>query len=331
MRRAMAEAAVGDDVWNEDPTVKRLQALAVEITGKAAALFVPSGTMANQVALLSHCRPGDEVLLGWGSHCTNYEAGGAGALAGIQGREIGSGGMFTRDDVLAALQPANVHFPPTRLVWIENTHNRGGGRVFPQARIAAIAELARERGLAVHLDGARLFNAATATGLSVAEILAPVGSASICLSKGLGAPVGSLLVGDDDFIARAYRYRKMLGGGMRQVGIIAAAGIYALENHVARLAEDHNNARTIAETLAACDRIEVIAPETNIVIFDLLDGAPDAQSLIAAAAEHGVLLSQFGPRRVRAVTHLDVSAEIESLVAATVKAVAAALDTSGDA
>jgi threonine aldolase len=308
MRRAIAAARVGDDVWGEDPTVIELQQRVAALLGMEEALYVPSGTMANQIALLVHARPGEEVLLGWGSHCTNFESGAAAAWAGVQAQTIGSEGLFTAEQVLEAIPPPDVHFPPTTVVWIENTHNRAGGRVWPLEQVTAVARAARERWLRVHIDGARLLNAAVALGRSARELASPADSASICLSKGLGAPVGSVLSGSSLFIKRARRYRKMLGGAMRQVGILAAAGLYALEHNVERLAVDHANARLVAEGLAPLRgvRLDPAEVQTNIVIFDLAATGPDAAQLIAACAEHGVLFSRMGPRRVRAVTHLDV-------------------------
>lgn len=309
MRRAMASAEVGDDVWGEDPTVIRLQEQVATLLGKEAALFVPSGTMANQIALKVHTRPGDEFLVGWGSHCIAYEGGAAAAISGVQYRILGEGGLFTVEDLLDALQPPNVHLPPTSLVWLENTHNRGSGRIFPIEQIRAIAYRAHQADLRVHLDGARLLHAAVATGVHPAEWVATVDSTSICLSKGLGAPVGSVLAGSRGFIEQARRYRKMLGGGMRQVGILAAAGLYALAHNIDRLREDHDHARLLAEGLAllpgvALDPSKV---QTNIVIFDLKPPAPDAATFLQRCASLGVLFSQVGPRRVRAVTHMDVS------------------------
>jgi threonine aldolase len=311
MRRAIAEAVVGDDVWGEDPTVIALQERVAGLLGKEAALFVPSGTMANQSALLTHTRPGDEVLVGWGSHCMCYEAGAGAALAGVQFQVLGKDGLYTAADMEASLHGADVHLPPTSLVWMENTHNRGGGRIFPQPEVEAIAAAAHGHGLRVHLDGARLLNAAVASGRSPRELCAPVDSTSICLSKGLGAPAGSVLAGSRDFIERARRYRKMLGGGMRQVGILAAAGLYALDHHVDRLADDHRKARELAGALAGLPGVQ-LEPElvqTNIVIFDLAADAPEATALLAACRQRGLLLSQMSARRVRAVTHLDVDAE----------------------
>ena len=304
MRQAMAEAEVGDDVWGEDPTVIRLQQWVAEMLDMEAALYVPSGTMANQIALKVHTRPGDSFLVGWGSHCITYEGGASVAIAGAHHRVLGQGGLFTVDDVTEALEPPNIHRPPTTLVWLENTHNRGGGKVFPPRQVQAIANLAHREGMAVHLDGARLLNTAAATGLSPAELVAQVDSTSICLSKGLGAPVGSVLAGSAAFIKQALRFRKMLGGGMRQVGILAAAGLYALRNNVKRLPDDHKNARLLAEGLARLPGLDVdlSAAQTNIVIWTV----DDAAEFCARCADMGVLFSQMDRHRVRAVTHLDV-------------------------
>jgi threonine aldolase len=310
MRQAMATAEVGDDVWGEDPTVIRLQQRVAALLGKEAALFVPSGSMANQIALKVHTRPGDEVLMGWGSHCLCFEGGAMAAVSGVQHRLLGreGEGTYTAEDLRQALQPKNVHLAPTSLVWLENTHNRGSGRIFPQPDVQAIAGLAHQQGFSVHLDGARLLNAAVASGAEPAALVAPVDSTSICLSKGLGAPVGSVLAGSQAFITSAHRYRKMLGGAMRQVGILAAAGLYALSHNVQRLAEDHDNASLLARSLAKIPGVALDPGrvQTNIAIFDLQPPAPDAAAFLAACAERGLLLSQVGPRRVRAVTHMDV-------------------------
>jgi threonine aldolase len=308
MREAMARAEVGDDVYGEDPTVLRLQQRAAELLGKEAALFVPTGTMANQIAMLCHCERGDEVLAGEGSHCMLYESGAASAWAGVSFCVVGQGGLFGAEQVRDAIKPPEYHYPRTRLVALENTHNRAGGRVFPQADVVAIAQLAHERGLAVHLDGARLWNAAVATGLAPAVLAAPADSVGACFSKGLGAPAGSVLAGTRAFVARAHRFRKMLGGGMRQAGVLAAAAEHALDHHRARIADDHGNARRLAEGLtrlpgASCDVAHV---ETNIVNFDL--PALDAARFAVAAKSRGVLLNAIAPHRLRAVTHLDVAA-----------------------
>lgn len=310
MRETIASAQVGDDVWGEDPTVIQLQERVAELLGKQAALFVPSGSMANLVALLVHTSPGDEVLLGWGSHCISYESGAGAAVAGVLFKVVGAGGQFTAQEVSAAICLSDdPHFAPTTLVWLENTHNMGGGRVFPQHEVEAIAALAHQRGLAVHVDGARLLNAAVASARPVRELVAAVDSTSICLSKGLGGPVGSVLTGSAAFIKQARRYRKMLGGAMRQVGLLAAAGLYALEHNVERLAEDHANARLLLEGLLPLKglKLEPDHVQTNIVIFEVLESCRlDAAALIAAAGQRGLLLCPAGPGRVRLVTHLDV-------------------------
>ena len=240
MREAMARAEVGDDVFGDDPTVLELQRRVARLLGKQAALFVPSGTQANQIALLLHARAGDEVLVGEGAHQMVYEAGAGGAIAGVQFAVLGAGGMFDAADVEEAIKPLDSQLPPARLVSVEDTHNRSGGRVWPLERLRAVAEAAKSVGLALHLDGARLLNAAVASGVPAKDRAAPFDTVSLCLSKGLGAPVGSLLAGSAELIERAHRYRRMLGGGMRQVGILAAAGLYALEHNVERLAEDHD-------------------------------------------------------------------------------------------
>ncbi len=309
MRRAMAAAEVGDDVFGEDPSVARLEREVAARLGKEAALFVPSGTMANQIALLVHARPGDEVVVSEGAHCAWYESGAGAAWAGVQFAVAGAGPMFDVDALEAAVKPRVYYYPRTSLVSLENTHNRGGGRVLPQPLVEAVAARARTLGLAVHLDGARLFNAAVASGAAVADLAAPADTVSVCLSKGLGAPVGSLLAGDRARITAAHRLRKMLGGGMRQAGVLAAAGLHALEHHVARLADDHAHARRFADAAARSPRLAVQRPETNIVMVDVPGGASarPAEDFAARAKEAGVLLSVFGPARLRAVTHLDVS------------------------
>ncbi|MCK6570427.1 aminotransferase class I/II-fold pyridoxal phosphate-dependent enzyme [Myxococcota bacterium] len=320
MLRAMTEASVGDDVFGDDPTVAALQARAAALLGVEAALFVPSGTMANQIAMLTHCRPGDDVLVGEGSHSYLYEGGGGAALAGVQFTLVGTGGLFDAAELLAAVKgpDASGHAPPTRLLMLENTHNRGGGRIWAPDRFAAVVAAARSRELAIHLDGARLFNAAVATGLPPSTWAARVDSVSFCLSKGLGCPVGSLLCGSEAFVRRAHRYRKMLGGGMRQSGLLAAAGLYALEHHIERLAEDHRRARRLAEGLARLPglRIDPAGVETNIVIAELEPGAPTPAAFCAALATAARALP-FGPRAVRFVTHLDVTdADVERALSA---------------
>jgi threonine aldolase len=311
MREAMARAEVGDDQYGEDPTTNRLQERMAALLGKEAALWMPSGTMANQVALLVLARPGDEVVTAREAHAGWHEAGGAAANAGVQIVEVGERGVFTCADLDAAIKPAGLPvFPATTVVEIENTHNRAGGVVFPQDEVVRICALAREWGLASFLDGARLWNAAVASGRSEAELVAPFDLVSVAFSKGLGAPGGSLLAGPRDLIQRANRQRRRLGGAMRQVGFFAAAALHGVEHHRARLAEDHANARRLAERLAGCAavQLDLASVQTNIVVFHLKPGAPDAAAVVAAARARGVLLNAFGPRTVRAVTHLDVSA-----------------------
>ena len=310
MRRAMAEAPVGDDQYGEDPSVNRLQQRVAELLGKEAALFVPSGTMANQIGLKLLTRPGDDVIVGEEAHVVWHEAGAAAANSGVQFTVVGKGGLFTAAEFRAACKrPGHIVFPPTTVVAIENTHNRGGGVVFPQSEVVAICAAARELGVGTYLDGARLFNAAAASGCSLAELAAPFDVVSVALSKGLGCPVGSLVVGSRDVIARAVRARRMFGGAMRQSGILAAAGLYALDHNLDRLAEDHENARLIAERLAGLDPVDLdlSTVQSNIVIFHMRPGAPDAAAIVARAKDEGVLVSAFAARTVRAVTHLDVS------------------------
>jgi threonine aldolase len=300
MRDAMARAEVGDDVFGEDPTVNRLQARVAELLGMHSALYVPSGTMANQICLRILTQPGDDVIVGQGAHNWLYETGAGGALAGVQFTLVGTGGLFTGDDVRAA-HKADTHVsPPTTLACVENTHNRGGGKVWPAAQAAGVQAAARDLGLRLHLDGARLWNAAAATGRSEKDLAAGYDTVSVCLSKGLGAPVGSLVVCSTEKLhVKAHRVRKMYGGGMRQAGIIAAAGLHALEHHRARLAEDHANARRLAELLD----VDPAGVDTNIVMWDL---ATDAAPVVARARDEGVLTYAIGPRRIRLVTHLDV-------------------------
>lgn len=310
MRAAMATAPVGDDQYGEDTLTNQLQERCAALLGKEAALWLPSGTMANQVALRVMTRPGDEVVTGRESHAGWHETGGAAANAGVQLVEVGDGGLFSRVQFEAAVKPRGLPvFPPTTLVQIENTHNRGGGLVFPQAEVRAVCAAARARGIGSFLDGARLWNAAVASGLDEAELAAPFDLVAVAFSKGLGAPGGSLLAGSRDLIAAAHRHRRMLGGAMRQTGFYAAAALHGVDHHRARLAEDHEHARLLAEVLAGCPavRLDLATVQTNIVVFRLAPAAPDAASLVARARECGVLLNAFAERTVRAVTHLDVS------------------------
>jgi threonine aldolase len=310
MRAAMAAAPVGDDQYGEDPSVNLLQERIAALLGKEAAIFVPSGTMSNQIAIKLLTRPGEEIVVGTDAHMMWNEAGAAAANSGVQFCVAGTGGCFTADEFRAAIKPrGHIVLPPTALVAIENTHNLGGGIVWPQADIAAICAAAREAGIGSYLDGARLFNAAAASGCSLSEIAAPFDLASVALSKGLGCPVGSVLAGSKALMAAAVTARRRFGGAMRQSGILAAAGLYALDHNLARLADDHANARTIAETIAAIPGVivDLATVRTNIVIFRLGPGMPDAPAIVAAAKAKSVLISALGPRTVRAVTHLDVS------------------------
>ncbi len=311
MRQAMMEAEVGDDVYGEDPTVNRLQALAAELTGKEAALFVTSGTQGNMVSLLSHCGRGDEVIVGDRSHTYLYEQGGMAQLGGIHPRVIPNrpDGTLDPEDIVNAIRPNNIHFPRTRLVVLENTHNFCYGSPLTPEYTRTIGELVHERGLKLHIDGARIFNAAVALGVDVKELAAPADSITFCLSKGLSAPVGSVVCGSREFIEEAKRVRKVLGGGMRQAGVIAAAGIVALTQMVDRLAEDHANARRLAEGLAHIPGFEVELERirTNIVYFDVVNGATAAE-VAERAKEAGVLVLALGPYRIRAVTHYGIEA-----------------------
>jgi len=311
MREAMARAPVGDDQYGEDPSVNELQARIAATLGKEAALFLASGTMANQVALKTLTAPGEEVIVGDEAHIVWHEAGAASANSGVQFSVVGRGGAFTAADLERGFKPrGHIVFPATALVTVENTHNRGGGIVFPQADIVAICAKAQELELSTYLDGARLFNAAVASELSLAELAAPFDMVSVALSKGLGCPIGSVLAGSADQIGRATRVRRMFGGALRQAGIIAAAGLYALDRNLDRLREDHVNARTLAERISGLPGIEIDIDtvQTNIVIFRTVPPAPVASMVVEHAKRHGVLLSAFGPRTVRATTHLDVDA-----------------------
>ncbi len=307
MRRAMAEADVGDDVYGEDPSVNLLEAEAAAVTGNAAALFVPTGTMGNQIAVLCHTERGDEMLIHEESHIYYYEAGAPAILAGVTARLLqGNRGRFTPTEVAAALRPANAHFPRPRLVCLENTHNRGGGAVWDLAQVRAVAGFARGAGLALHLDGARIWNAAVALRRPVAELCAPADTVMCCLSKGLCAPVGSLLCGPADLIARARRYRKVLGGGMRQAGVLAAAGLVALRRMRDRLEEDHANARFLAEELASVSGLQVDPGEVETNMVRVGTGQQPAERWSAALRERGVLANAAGPQTLRLVTHHDV-------------------------
>ncbi len=311
MRAAMANAEVGDDQYGEDPSTNRLQARVAEMLGKEAGLWLPSGTMANQVALRTLTRPGDEVVACRESHAAWHEAGGAAANAGVQIHEIGRGGVFTADELRAATKPRNFPiFPLTTLVQVENTHNRAGGVVVPQPEVLRICAVARELGLATFLDGARLWNASAASGVPLHTLAAPFDLVAVAFSKGLGAPGGSMLAGSRELIVSADRHRRRLGGAMRQNGIFSAAALHALDHNLSRLPEDHANARVFAERLCAGApvQLDMATVQTNIVVFHLPPSiALDAPALSAHARDLGVLVNAFGPRTVRAVTHLDVT------------------------
>jgi threonine aldolase len=308
MRRAILDAEVGDDVFGDDPTVLALERRVAGLAGKEAALYVPSGTMGNQLAVKCHTEPGDEVLLEPESHIFLYEQGGLGANSGCLAHLVpGERGLITPAEVAAAVRdPADVHVARVRLLCAENTHNRQGGVIVPLERLQAVAAVARAHGVAVHLDGARLWNASVASGVPLRDWAATADSVMMCFSKGLGAPVGSILTGPADFIRRAHRVRKRWGGGMRQVGILAAACLYALDHHVERLADDHRRAKTLAAGFAQAPGVRVAEPETNIVIVTLEHPALEPAAVLRALEERGVRMLAFGGRRLRAITHLDV-------------------------
>lgn len=316
MRAAMAAAEVGDDVLDHDPTVERLERRIAAMLGKEAALFVPSGTMANQIAVRAHCPPGDEVILDRGAHVLNFEAGAAAALSGASLQPLDAErGILDPDAVRRAVRPPVPHCPRTALVWAENTHNLAGGNVWPQDRLDAVAAVAHDAGLPLHLDGARIWNAAAASGTEPARIARDADSVTVALSKGLGAPVGSLVVGSRAFIDGCWVHRKRLGGGMRQSGILAAAGLFALDHHLERLREDHENARHLAEALARVPgvTVDLAATRTNIVVFDVSGTGRGPVELAREAERAGVKVVPFGATTLRAVTHLDVSrTEVET-------------------
>jgi len=307
MRQAMATADVGDDVFGDDPTVNQLESASAERLGKEAAVFVPSGTMANLLAVMTHTRAGDEVLLGDECHIFNYEVAGSARVAGVQVHALHNlaDGTIAAEDIEGAIRAPNIHAPRNPLLCLENTHNRCGGAAVPVSAMDELTGLAHRHGLAVHLDGARVFNAQVALGEPAARIARDCDSVSFCLSKGLGCPVGSVLCGSLEFIGEARRNRKMLGGGMRQAGVLAAAGLYALEHNVDRLAEDHAHAQRLAEALAKTGAFVPIEPQSNIVVADVVRG--DVDEWLRAFQDAGVLAVGFGPRRLRMVTHLDIS------------------------
>lgn len=322
MRAAMQAAEVGDDVFNEDPTVLRLQERVATILGKEAALFVPSGTMSNQICVKAHTQPGDELLCEATCHIYNYEAGGPAVLSGVTCRTIeGEYGILDQSQLEDKVRPDNEHLVRTRLVCLENTHNRGGGRIFPLEKVQAISRWARSNGLCMHLDGARLWNAIVATGTPAAEWARHFDSVSVCFSKGLGAPIGSALVGTADFVSRGRRIRKLFGGGMRQAGVAAAGALYALEHHVDRLAEDHRNAQVIAQAIARTPGLRLEPPEveTNLIWFQVDPELGTAKDVATTLKQRGVLVHAAGPQTIRACTHLDVSSAQAERAADTIR------------
>jgi threonine aldolase len=320
MRKAMVEAEVGDDVFGEDPTVNALQEKVAKLLGKEAAIFVPTGTMANQLAIKSHTQPGDEVIIEGTSHLYNFEGGAGAALSGVQFYCLkGIRGILDASQIEEAIRPIDHHFPVTRLICLENTHNRGGGSIYPIEKMVEIYRLAKSKGFLVHLDGARLWNASVATGIHLREYAQCADSVSACLSKGLGAPIGSVVTGSKTFIDRVHRFRKMFGGGMRQVGIIAAAGIYALDHHIERLKEDHQNAKRLALGLKGLKGVSIDPGqvETNIIIFNIANTGMTAPQIAEVMKKNGVLIHPIGKTQIRLLTHLDVSSgDIETALKA---------------
>ncbi|HEY1379036.1 MAG TPA: low-specificity L-threonine aldolase [Gemmataceae bacterium] len=322
MRAAMAAAEVGDDVYSEDPTVNRLEERVAALLGKEAALFVPSGSMSNQVAVKTHTQPGDELICEEFCHIYNWEAGGPAFLSGVTCRTVRAEyGILDLDQLRDKVRPVNDHMVRTKLVCLENTHNRGGGRIFPLERVQAISTWARSQGLLMHLDGARLWNAIVATGVPAAEWGQHFDSISVCFSKGLGAPVGSALAGPAEFITRARRYRKIFGGAMRQAGVLAAAALYALDHHVDRLAEDHRNAQVIAQAIGDVPGLRLDPPDvhSNLVWFDVEPELGPAKDVLAKLKARGVLVGGGDGRVLRACTHLDVSAAVAERAAEVIR------------
>lgn len=310
MRKAMADAEVGDDVYGEDPTVNKLEALGAELVGQEAALFVPSGTMGNQVAILSHTRRGDEIIAESNAHIVYYEVGGCAVLSGVQLRTIqGQSGYIEPAAIEEAVRGKELHFPESRLLCLENTHNRAGGTVVSPQAMESMIQAAHGKGLRVHLDGARIFNAAAALGVKADKLTRNCDSVMFCLSKGLAAPVGSLLAGNADFIAQARKYRKMLGGGMRQAGVLAAAGIIALQKMIGRLGEDHQNAAALAQGIAGIKglSIDLSSVQTNMLVFDISGLHTAMEPFLKLLAGEGVLAGPVGSSKVRMVTHKDIA------------------------
>jgi threonine aldolase len=312
MRQAIANAEVGDDVYGEDPTINKLQQMCADISGKEAALYVPSGCMANQLAIKSQTNPGDEILLEYESHILNYETSAPSFISGVQVFPImGINGVFTAEQVKKHIRPRAYYFPKTALICLENTHNRAGGTIFPIDKIKEISELASNENIRIHMDGARIFNASAETGISVKEYASYVNSISFCFSKGLGSPVGSILCSDKKTIVKAHKYRKIIGGGMRQAGIIAAGAIYALENNVQRLKEDHAKAKKFATEISKLNdiQIDLDTVQTNIVIFRLNRPPQRIDKFKSELKANGVLISDGSYGSLRAVFHLDVKME----------------------
>ncbi|MCM3759185.1 low-specificity L-threonine aldolase [Alkalihalobacillus oceani] len=323
MRQASFEAVVGDDVYGEDPTINKLEETAAELVGKEAALFVSSGTQGNQISALTHCKPGNEVILEANSHIFMYEGAAFSVFAGVQSRPIvGDRGAMNPEEVKAAIRGTDIHYPETGLICIENTHNKAGGAIIPLSNMKEIFEIARMNHIPVHLDGARLFNASVATGISLKEYAACTDTLQFCLSKGLGAPVGSIIAGSKEFISTARKWRKRLGGGMRQAGIIAAPALIALTENMERLAEDHDNAKKLAEGLESVKGLSVINKvETNIVMVDVSKTKYDAAQFLIELRNQGILAGAFGPETIRLVTHYDVtSKDIEKALSRIQKA-----------
>ena len=322
MRSAMQTAEVGDDVFHEDPTVQKLEERVAKILGKDAALFVPSGTMSNQICVKVHTQPGDELLCDLNCHIYKYEAGGAAVHSGVTCRTIeGDYGVLDLAQLEDKIQPPNDHCVRTRLVCLENTHNRGGGKIYPLDKIRDISSWARKNGLQMHLDGARLWNAIVATGIPAQEWARHFDSVSVCFSKGLGAPIGSALAGSKDFITRGRRIRKLFGGGMRQAGIIAAAALYALDNHIERLADDHRNAQVLAQAVADTPGLSLVPAEvdTNLLFAQIDSDLGTAKDVADKLKEHHVLAMPTAPQTIRMCTHLDVSAAQTERAADTIR------------
>ncbi len=318
MREIIASAEVGDDVFGDDPTVNELQEKVAKLFGKEAALYVPSGSMGNLVAIKTHTNPGEEAIFEEDCHSLNYEAGSMGAVAGLVSHTFrGNHGVMTREQVEPYIKKKSLHTPPTTLIALENTHNHAGGTIYPLEEIKKLRDMADEHGLKMHLDGARIWNASIATGITLDEYCRYFDSIQCCFSKGLGAPIGSIVIGDGEFIEKARRFRKMFGGGMRQVGILASAAIYALDNNMPRMSEDHENASFLAENLAKIDGIDIDleSVQTNIVIMNIASSGKEVPDVLSELKDMDVLAVQFGATKIRCVTHLDLDrADIETAI-----------------